>query len=205
MINARVRQHGQAVIEALLMLPLMALLLWAVSGIGLLQFSAQQTTQVSRQAVMSGALGQPLVLLRAPVGMELSGSAEVLRGAAPARASGLQDEWFGKAMKLLSVEARMQPRRADPLLGLPVVRRISVASGAGYAHGDADAQRRVGAAPTSWLQAARHSLSEAARMQGPVERVDGPWGRPRLSLDWLSPWADVLPADRLGKREGPGR
>ncbi|WP_313619396.1 pilus assembly protein [Achromobacter sp.] len=200
MTTRRVRQHGQAVIEALLMLPLMALLLWATSGIGSLQYSAQQTTQAGRKAVMSAAQGQPMTALKAPGGMDLSSAAEVLSGVSPPQAATLQDEWFGAALTLLSVEVRTQPRRTDALIGLPISRRLSVAGGAGYAHGDADGQRRVGAARTGWSQAGRMSLSEAGRMQRPLERVDAPWGRPKLSLDWLSPWADVVPADRLSKR-----
>lgn len=192
------RQRGQAVIEALLMLPLMALLLWAVAGIGSLQFSAQQTTQASRKAVMSGALGQPLQALRAPAGMGLSSDAAPLSGVAAPRVAGLQDEWFGAGLRMLSVEVWTQPQARDPSAWLPIARRISVASGAGHAHSDADAQRRVGVARTAWHQAGQRSLSEAARMERPVERVDGPWGRPKLSLDWLSSWADVVPADRLG-------
>lgn len=199
------RQQGQAVIEALLMLPLMALLLWAMAGIGSLQFSAQQTTQASRKAAMSGSLGQPLQALRAPAAMALSSDAIALTGVASPRISALQDEWFGAGLRMLSVEVRTQPRAGDPSAWLPIARRISVASGAGHANGDADAQRRIGAARTGWRQAGDGSLSEATRMQRPVDRVDGPWGRPKLSLDWLSTWADVVPADRLSNRREQSR
>lgn len=148
-------QFGQAVIEALLMLPLMAVLLWAVSDIGALQFSAQRTTQASRQAVMATALGQPVGSLRAPAGTELSGTVQTFPGAAMKSGAGLQDEWFGAAMNLLSVEVRSLPRGGKSMFDVPISRHISVASGAGYAHGDADAQRRVGASTTGWLQASQ--------------------------------------------------
>lgn len=199
------RQQGQAVIEALLMLPIMALLLWAVVGIGGLQFSAQQTTQASRKAAMSGALGQPLQTLHASSGMASSANASALPGVATPRVSALQGEWFGAGLRMLSVEVRTQPRTGDPSAWLPIARRISVASGAGHAHSDADAQRRVEASRTGWLQAGQRSLSEAARMEGPIGRVDSPWGRPKLSRDWISRWADVVPADRLGNRREQSR
>ncbi|EHK64760.1 hypothetical protein [Achromobacter arsenitoxydans] len=199
MTRVAFRQNGQAVIEALLMLPLIALLLWAIAGIGKLQFSAQQTTQASRKAVMAGALGQPLAMLRAPAGMDLSSDAHALTGVAPRLAATLQDEWFRAGLTMLSVETRSQPQAAAPSAWPSIARRLSTASGAGYAHGDADAQWRVGQASTGWRQAGQSSLSEATRMQGPVGRADGAWGRPRLSLDWLSAWADVVPADRLSK------
>jgi hypothetical protein len=198
-------QLGQAVIEALLMLPLMAVLLWAVSGIGALQFSAQRTTQVSRQAVMAAALGQPVASLRAPAGTELSGEVQKFPGAAVESGAALQDEWFGAAMSLLSVKVRSLPRGSKSVLDVPILRHISVASGAGYAHGDADGQHRVGASTTGWLQASQGSLAEAGRMQGYVDRVEAPWGRPSLSRDWLSPWADVVPNDRLGKHTEAGQ
>ncbi|PTW97637.1 pilus assembly protein TadE [Achromobacter mucicolens] len=198
-------EHGQAVVEALLMLPLMAVLLWAVSDIGAMQFSAQRTTQVSRQAVMASALGQPAATLRAPARMDLEGSAQSWPGFSGAGVRALQDEWFGGAMRLLSVQVRSLPPAVNVMFGLPVSRQLSVASGAGYAHGDADAQRRIGASPTGWLQSSRTSLAEARRMQRFVNRAEAPWGRPALSRDWLSAWGDVVPGDRLGKRAEGGR
>lgn len=204
MITRAANERGQAVVEALLMLPLMAVLLWAVSDIGAMQFSAQRTTQASRQAVMAAALGQPVATLRVPLGMDLAGTAQRWPGSAVAGAS-LQDKWFGAAMQLLSVQTRSLPRPGIAMFGLPISRHLSVASGAGYAHGDADAQRRVGASSTGWLQASRTSRAEAERMQRQVGKVEAPWGRPAMSLDWLSAWGEVAPNDRLGKRAEDGR
>lgn len=205
MTKLRNAQRGQAVIEALLMLPLMALLLWAVVGIGNLQFSALQATQGSRKAVMSGALGQPLVALHAPVGMTLSNDDVALSGVAAPRVAALQDEWFDGGLRMLSVQVRTQPRPQDTSAWPSIARRMAVASGAGYAHGDVDAQRRVADARTAWRHAGQRSSSEAARMAHPVERADGPWRRPQLSPDWLSAWADVVPQDRLGNHREQSR
>ncbi len=189
------RQHGQAMIEALLMLPLLAVLAWAVTRIGGLQYAAQEMAQASRQAVMAAARGQPLAGVDgAAARANLSGAAETLDGVAAPRLAGLQQAWFEAGLQLLSVQAQAGPQ------ALPVSRRTHVASGAGYAWGDADAQRRIGQAPQSWRRAQAASLVQARRLSGLVERMDGPWGRPRLSLDWLSGWADVVPADRLGAR-----
>lgn len=204
MMMCESREQGQAVVEALLMLPLMAVLLWAVSDIGAMQFSAQRATQASRQAVMAAALGQPVSTLRAPWGMDLAGEAQTGAGSATPGAA-LQDEWFEGAMQMLSVRVRSLPAPGNALFGLPVSRHMSVASGAGYAHGDADAQRRVGASSTGWLQAGRTSLAEAGRMQPHVGRAEAPWGRPALSRDWLSAWGDVVPGDRLGRRAEAGK
>ncbi len=52
-------QQGQALVEALLMLPLLALLLWAASWIGGLQFTAREMAQASRKTAMAGAWDNP--------------------------------------------------------------------------------------------------------------------------------------------------
>jgi hypothetical protein len=192
------RQRGQAVVEALLMLPLLALLPWAVSWIGGLQFSAQEMAQASRKAAMAAALGQPVQDSGVAAARGLSGAARPLAGVAPPRLAALQDVWFGAGLQLLSVEASTASQGGrEPLR---IARRTYVASGAGHAHGDADAQRRIGRAPESWRRAADGSLGQARRLNPLVDRMDGPWRRPRLSPDWLSAWQDVVPADRLGSR-----
>lgn len=201
----RSNERGQAAVEALLMLPLLTVLLWAVTDIGAMQFSAQRTTQVSRQAAMAAALGQPVATLRVPAGMDVEGSAQRWLGSSAAGGGALQDEWFGAAIRMLSVQVRSLPPPGNVMFGLPVSRHLSVAFGAGYAHGDADAQRRIGASSTGWLQASRTSQAEAGRMQRTVSRAEAPWGRPALSRDWLSAWGDVLPGDRLGRRMEVGR
>ncbi len=194
------RQAGQAVVEALLMLPLLVLLLCAISWVGGLQFTAQEMTQASRKAVMAGALGQPLQDLRAATNTKLAGNAGFLSAVAPPQVAALQEEWFGDGLKLLSVTASAERRDRDGPAWLRIVRRTRVASGAGYAHGDADTQRRVGKAPASWRSAEGASLAQARRLKPVIDRMDDPWGRPGLSLDWLSAWEDLVPADRLAGR-----
>ncbi|MFY0480430.1 pilus assembly protein [Achromobacter marplatensis] len=200
-----VRQQGQAMLEALLLLPLMAVMVWAVAGIGGLQFAAQQMSQASRKAVMSGALGQPLAPNGSYASMVLTRQAKTLRGIAMPGLSALQDEWFGVGLQLLSVQAQAAPLRVDAVFALPIIRQTRVAIGAGHADGDADARRRIANAPTAWRQAERGSLTQARRVGALAQRMDGPWGRSSLSTDWLSAWEDVVPADRLGRRGGKNR
>ncbi len=200
-----VRQQGQAMLEALLLLPLMAVMVWAVAGIGGLQFSAQQMSQASRKAVMSGALGQPLAPSWSRAATVLTKQGKPLRGIATPGLSALQDEWFGVGLQLLTVQAQAVPLRVDAPRALRIIRQTRVAIGAGYADGDADARRRIANAPTAWRQAERGSLTQARRVGALVQRMDGPWGRPSVSTDWLSAWEDVVPADRLGRRGGKNR
>ncbi|WP_238914477.1 TadE/TadG family type IV pilus assembly protein [Achromobacter insolitus] len=200
MTVALTRQQGQAMVEALLILPLLALLLWGATWIGSLQFAAQEMAQASRKAVMASAMGQSMHDLPKAKRATLSGGASLLHGIALPQVAALQDEWFGEHLRLLSVTA--STARRDPVAGPRIARQTYVASGAGYAHGDADAQRRIGKAPTPWGKAVSASLAQARRLKPVVDRIDGPWGRPGLSLDWVSDWADVVPMDRLAIRKG---
>lgn len=200
-----VRQQGQAMVEALLLLPLMAVTIWAVAGIGDLQFLAQQMSQASRKAVMSGALGQPLAPSWARASTVLTKQGKTLQGVATPRLSALQDEWFGAGLQLLSVQAQAAPLRVDAVFAPSIARQTRVAIGAGHAYGDADARRRIANAPTAWRQVERGSLTQARRVGALVRRMDGAWGRPSVSTDWLSAWEDVVPSDRLGRRGGKSR
>lgn len=187
------------------MLPLMAVLVWAVCWVGGLQLSAQQMSQASRKAAMSGALGRPVSLGDSTAGARLTKRVAPLQGVAVPRVAILQDEWFGTGLGLLSVHARTAPSPRIAGLEPPITRHTRVAVGAGHAHGDSDARRRIGNAPTAWRQAERDSLAQARRVGALAQRVDGPWGRPSLQTDWLSAWADVVPAQRLTNRKEQAR
>ncbi|MGH8818131.1 MAG: pilus assembly protein [Achromobacter pestifer] len=197
-----VHQQGQAALEALLLLPLMATMVWAVTGIGGLQFSAQQMVQASRKVAMSAALGQPLKPSSSPASSGLTSQTVGLPGIASPRMRALQAEWFGVDLQLLSVQARTLPSTPDMVLAPSIMRQTRVAIGAGHAHGDADARHRIGNAPSAWRQLELVSLAQARRVGALAQRVDGAWGRPAASMDWLSAWEDVVPTDRLGTRGG---
>jgi hypothetical protein len=209
------QQRGQAVVEAMLMMPLMGVLIWAVSWVGGLQFSAQQMSQASRKAAMAGAMGQPLSPRDAMKAIGLNRRVEALTGVAAQQVALLQDEWFGGELQLLSVHAHANPNsnpnpnpRAPYLVSAftaPITRYTRVAVGAGYAHGDKEARHRIANAPTAWRQAERLSVAQARRFESLVARMDGPWGRPSMQTDWLSAWADVVPGDRLNQKRGQAK
>lgn len=194
------RQRGQAIVEALLMLPLMAALVWAVSWVGGLQFSAQQLLQASRKTVMSGAMGQAVEPPQSMAAVGLRQRVRELPGIVPPNLSVLQREWFGAGLSLLSVYVRSRPLKEGrtPF----IARHAHVAIGAGHAHGDVDTHRRIGNAPTAWRQVERASLAQARRVGAATRRMESPWGRAALQTDWLSAWADVVPPERLGTRKG---
>ena len=47
------------------------------------------------------------------------------------------------------------------------------------------------------IRAVSYTPLDVYKRQGQGMVVDSPWGRPALSLDWLSSWADVVPAEGL--------
>ncbi|WP_255594025.1 TadE/TadG family type IV pilus assembly protein [Achromobacter sp. ES-001] len=198
-------QQGQAMIEALLMLPLMAALVWGVTWIGGLQFSAQQLAHASRKAAMAGALGEPVTprhsFAAAAQTRRVFGLADI---AAP-NLSRLQHEWFGAGLHLLAVYARSAPSGRDGPPAPLITRHTHVAVGTGHAHGDADARRRIANAPTAWRHVEQASLAEARRMAPYVQRMDRAWGRAAIHTDWLSAWDDVVPPDRLGQQKERSR
>ncbi len=192
------RQGGQALTEALLVLPVLTLAFLGVAWVGKLQFCAQELAQASRQAAMSVAAGA------SPAALRTQGALAAYDQAVPAGATsgnaGLQAEWFGAELRWVSVTAQSRLAGSRLWEAAQIQRRTRVAVGAGHAHGDHDARHRIGAAPTTWGQAAKHSLPLARRVGALAARVEAPWRRPAISRDWLSPWADVVPADRLSKR-----
>lgn len=195
MMSARHRQQGQAMAEALLVLPGLALVLLAIGWLGRLQFSAQMLLQASRMTAMASAAGASnpgqsgfqVQLENVPLRSGADGSNHTLPRA----------EWLGGEVRLVSATARGAVAGAGPWSVMTLQRRTSVALGAGRASNDADAGRRIAAATTTWRQVADRSQA-VARAAGPVAAAtDAPWRRAPLALDWLSAWADVVPADRL--------
>ncbi|WP_148087261.1 hypothetical protein [Pigmentiphaga humi] len=84
-----------------------------------------------------------------------------------------------------------------PAMDLVLSSRYAILAGAGEADSDADVQARLGAAPRAWRDAAE-ATGRAGRGVSALGRVDAGWGRPAPQFDWLSAWAGLVPADRLG-------
>lgn len=190
----RAWQRGQALVEALVLLPLLILSCMAVAWLGQLLFIAQAAGVASRSAAMVAAAGGgiparsgALVLARSSVDAEDSRLAPRLA------------EWLGADVRQVSVTAHAEVAGAGLWGALRIERRTRVAAGAGNADGDEDVSRRIGAAAISWAQTAQRSLSLAREISGQVMVADRPWSRPALSQDWLSSWADVAPEQGLAR------
>jgi hypothetical protein len=202
MVNA---QRGQATAEALVVLGLIALLGTAVAAVGSLQWQGLEASHGTRLQAFRYALGD-----------RKAGTAVSSKRPSP-RAAGLSGPGgprFAALRRELGVEdggmVEMHAAHAVPLHrhhgGQVVVRRHSaILAGAGHAAGDEQTQRRIMSSDAAWGRAARHSLAVAQRTRSRLKDIDRGWARPAPDLDWLSHWADLVPADRRSGRGGRGR
>ena len=84
--------------------------------------------------------------------------------------------------------------------GLGIRRQTSLITGAGHASSDSTAQQCVAMSTVGWLSAA--SLSIQATRQEKITHAPrhAVWKRGALKNDWLTPWADLVPAERIGEK-----
>lgn len=90
--------------------------------------------------------------------------------------------------------------RAWDSLQLQVPRHTAILSGAGHAADDGAVSARIAGSAHAWRSAAARSERAGRQIAAALRGVDAPWGRPEPEFDWLQPWDDVVPADRLGAR-----
>lgn len=188
-MTRRIRQRGQALVEALVVAPVLILSFLAVAWLGQLVFRAQAAAVAARSAAMIAAASGPVQARSGALALTQASVVADDPGFTP-----LQAQWLGADARLVSVTAHAAVAGVGPWGGVRLERRTRVAAGAGNADGDDDARRRIGAAAASWTEAAEGSVSLAREISDMVSMTDGPWDRPDLSLDWLSAWADVVPA-----------
>lgn len=186
MTRRAIGQRGQAMVEALLLLPVLALVWLGIAWLGKAQYTALTLIQASRQAAMSTAMGRPL---------DPTDRTRVEVTAA-AGADGWRDEWSGEDARRVWATSQAVVNGSAAWGGILLARRVGVAAGAGNARNEQDAQRRIGLSARFWGQVAADSISQVQALAPAIQAVDRPWRRPPPSEDWLSAWADVLPAER---------
>lgn len=191
MRHRTVGQRGQAMVEALLLLPVLILMLLAIAWLGRTRFTALTLLQASRTAAMSIARGARVEIRDVPGGGRLQVVAD-----SDGDGDAWQDQWWAADARRVSATSQADISGGAGWSDVRLTRRIIVAAGAGSARDEGEAQRRIGAAMTPWSRAAVHSEALARVVVPAVDAVDAPWRRSSLSLDWLSSWADVAPADK---------
>ncbi|CAM3704399.1 Pilus assembly protein [Bordetella sputigena] len=223
-------QHGQAMVEAVAGLAVLGLLATAVLSVARFQWQGLWASHAARTQAFRYALGDRAGDVAAPGSSSSSlsrggavhaaaplpryGGANVQvmraaraadfvgpggpRAAALRRELGAEDQ--GMVHALASVRVSPHPHHGT---GLIVRRHAAILADAGHADSDSAVQRRIGASRAAWAEAARGSLTPARQAQALLKRIDTGWRRPPPDLDWLGPWSDLVPADRL-HRAGTG-
>lgn len=80
----------------------------------------------------------------------------------------------------------------------PVLRReTSILTGAGHASDDSQVQQRLASAPTAWQDSSRVSYRLASKTDAAMKAVDGAWGRPSPTSEWLDVWTASLPSHHV--------
>jgi hypothetical protein len=194
-------QHGQAAVEAVILLGLFAALGAGVAGVGGLQWLGLGATHASRSQAFLHAQGH--------TGSPAAGI-DVSRGSRPAGfmgpggnpAAALRREWRVEDRGMVTASARFRSENGPHGWTSPAGRRhTSLLAGAAHARGDRHTQQVVGSSRTAWARAAQPSIRAGRRVAAALRSIDAGWGRELPRFDWLTPWSDLAPAGRV--RTGP--
>jgi hypothetical protein len=201
------RQQGQGLVESVFALAALLACACAIAWTGSAQHQAMQAAQASRAAAFSAARGDTPAARRDGAALGVARN-QVGPVPADAKQAQLQQDWLRVDARLLTAQAerRIQAPAGWTSLSLGEVtvrRHTSVAQAGGHAVTDMDGQRRIADSRAGWQAAAGRSLSLAHRLRSDISGVDGAWGGRRPDTDWVSAWAQLVPADRLGGGDRP--
>lgn len=214
MTHSKQSQRGQAAAEASLALLVLVPMLVGIGWLGKLQYSALAMAQTSRKVAFASAQGQTPDKLRSSSHTVYSTNHWRVPavGNGHAVAASLANDWLQTGRSLLRVQASenaLTPSVFDTPHGvgkrLSVHRSTSILTGAGHALGDSATQKRIGESVAGWSIAMSKSRSQTIRLRGQLRRVDLPWQRGEVSVDWLGPWDDLIPTERLVRARSPKR
>ena len=217
LMHAPTVQHGQAAAEAILTVALLSIISVGIAWVAQLQHEALAAAQTSRQAAFGEARGQASMGTRGLPGVLSAAygksSSNVLPISKNKQAQTLANDWLALKPETLTVWAQAGRRHflsffsggtlrlssmVDSSLG--VRRQTSLITGAGHATSDANTQQRLATSATGWLSAASLSMQAAKQEKSRMQPVDAVWKRGVLTSDWLRPWADLVPAERIGAK-----
>lgn len=210
-------QCGQAVAEAILSVAVLSIISIGIAWIAQLQNEALSAAQTSRQAAFGQARGQTTTGARGTPGVLSASygksSSNVLPISNNGQARVLAKDWLLLNAETLTVWAQADKRRFLSFAsqgklelssmvdrGLGIRRQTSLITGAGHASSDTAAQQRVATSTAGWLSAASLSMQAARQEKSRMHSVDAVWKRGALTHDWLTPWADLVPAERIGAK-----
>lgn len=241
-------QRGQAVVESLLGLAVLAILLMLLAMVDRLQDLALRAAHASRFMAMSLVQGRDVSAIDVSLRRRFFDPAQHrwvtrhgLSMTQGGRRVGLSSSSLPPTSAMQVGQSRIGPLRQEllaadsgivvarvriaPQLGpvdrqsaeaspsglrlqawdrmvLTLDRHTAMVANAGHAANDAAVADRLDAGEQAWRAAADRSRQAGRAVAQAMSRVDAPWGRPAPDFDWLRPWQDVVPADRLARTGG---
>jgi hypothetical protein len=190
-------QHGQAAVEAVIVLALFTALGAGIAAVGGLQWLGLGAAHASRSQAFLHARGSAG---SAPDGIDVSRGARPARFMGPggASAAALRREWGVEDGGMVTASARFRSEHGPHGGTLPAGRRhTSLLAGAAHARDDRHAQQIVGSSRIAWTRAAQPSIQAGRRVASALRGIDAAWRRELPHFDWLSPWSDLAPAGRV--------
>ncbi|WP_244193875.1 pilus assembly protein [Bordetella genomosp. 12] len=180
------RQRGQALPEMLVVAGVIAVLWFGVVQLSPSRMAVLEASQASRRWAFAVARSQMLPSVDRGVSLTALAAPQQRDNAVSAAGHALAAQWLELPPDWAAVQARPGP-------GMPA-RHTILSSGAGHASSPAETQQRVQRSALGWADSAAMSLRQARGLDEALAGLDAPWGRRRVSTDWLSPWADVAMA-----------
>lgn len=210
-------QYGQAVAESILVVALLSTIFIGIAWIAQLQQEALTAAQTSRQAAFAQARGQAVMGAQGIPGVVSASygndSSNVLPISRNSQARTLAKDWLALKPETLTVWAqdgktRFLPSAPNGVLklssmvdeGIRIRRQTSLIVAAGHAASDRDAQQRISTSSAGWSSAAGLSGQAVKQENSRMRSVDAVWKRGELTSNWLMPWADLVPAERIGAK-----
>lgn len=182
-INAA--QQGQAVCEALIVLTIFLLLMTGMQFTNSMQFSALHMLMDSAKKVFEVSLG------KATTGdIERYTSTDQKISSMRNGVNKLNAELYMADPGFVKASSHASDPRWNKI---NIHRHSFIETGSGYAATDRAVQDRINQSRSAWRDAFELSSDNIRRVGAITSRTDIAWKRPTISLDFVQPWAGVIP------------
>ena len=114
----------------------------------------------------------------------------------------VRDDGLIKVQKKQSAESVQRSSVYRMFSYVPIHRNSFLYVNAGNSHSALEAQSRIARSKAAWGDTADQTHHELEPHRVPLAKIDAPWGRGILKLDWLTDWAGQSPV-RSRPRSAP--
>lgn len=181
-------QYGQAMTEALIVFTLFSILLTAVQTTVSMHSSAVDTLIDSSKKVVEVSLGQSVGQNIKQVISEFENAPPVFSAHVLSAELNMASPGFVRASRDAVSMAWRDSR----------IRRYSfLETGNGYGSSDQNVQARIAQSRSAWKDAFKYSSESIRSIESLTSKTDNAWKRPGIQLDFLMPWAGVIPKQNL--------